>query len=274
MFECLSVLDSRSDEHCTRCMTRGCLTLVMSTVVQLSAHRRCVLGGSGPLVVVIKVAGSLRRQPDKFFPPSLPDSIETIAVRQPNPGTPATTDGSESLGRRVRRRRTCRAAAARGFGCSTSRPTRRSPAWRAAPTARRSSRRTSRYPPPLTHLSPLLLSAVSLTWRCACLSAVLARLRLVRCPDPGRDLHHQGRPERQDARVQAGDAAGRAARVHEHVAGGASWGEADYAGATGGRARRRRVQAVRMGLPPLGQCQPIGSVFGGFATVCEYSYSY
>ena len=111
-------------------------------------------GGSGPLVVVIKVAGSLRRQPDKFFPPSLPDSIETIAVRQPNPGTPATTDGSESLGRRVRRRRTCRAAAARGFGCSTSRPTRRSPAWRAAPTARRSSRRTSRYPPPLTHLSP------------------------------------------------------------------------------------------------------------------------
>ena len=121
-----------------------------------------------------------------------------------------------------------------------------------------------------SHTSPpLLLSAVSLTWPCACLSAVLARLRLVRCPDPGRDLHHQGRPERQDARVQAGDAAGRAARVHEHVAGRASWGEANHACAAGGRARRRRVQAVRMGLPPLGQFQPYFSVFGGFVTVYE-----
>ena len=37
----------------------------------------------GPLVVVVKVASSLVAQPSKFWPPTLPDSIETIAARGP-----------------------------------------------------------------------------------------------------------------------------------------------------------------------------------------------
>ena len=34
----------------------------------------------GPLVVVIKVASSLVKQPAKYWPPSLPDCVETIAA--------------------------------------------------------------------------------------------------------------------------------------------------------------------------------------------------
>ena len=32
----------------------------------------------GPLVVVIKVASSVTGQPDKYWPPALPDAVETI----------------------------------------------------------------------------------------------------------------------------------------------------------------------------------------------------
>ena len=34
----------------------------------------------GPLVVVIKVASSLVKQPAKYWPPALPDCVETIAA--------------------------------------------------------------------------------------------------------------------------------------------------------------------------------------------------
>ena len=34
----------------------------------------------GPLVVVMKVASSVTSQPTKYWPPSLPDSVETIGM--------------------------------------------------------------------------------------------------------------------------------------------------------------------------------------------------
>lgn len=34
----------------------------------------------GPLVVVVKVASSVVKQPDKYWPPALPDAVETIAA--------------------------------------------------------------------------------------------------------------------------------------------------------------------------------------------------
>lgn len=36
----------------------------------------------GPLMVVIKVASSVVSQPSKYWPPALPDAIETISVRE------------------------------------------------------------------------------------------------------------------------------------------------------------------------------------------------
>lgn len=80
---CLMLTDCASHHRTAARVWQGTIT-IWENVGGKRGKQLFLLSGipltPGPLLVVVKVASSLTGQPDKYWPPTLADSIETIAA--------------------------------------------------------------------------------------------------------------------------------------------------------------------------------------------------